>query len=250
MPAIVYVTTNLVNGKRYLGKSDGKNPNYLGSGKLIKCAIRKYGRVNFSRSVVAECATEKEAYEVEEKFSREWNVVNNPNWYNMRYGGEGSNSGSEHPDYGKKHSQERKLKNSVAQKNSIKAQNNVRKLIAMGTGIVHTDDYKNNMSIICGKSAAVQSHMSYLNKEFLTAENRRQSTLRTLEIHPELVTHLRSISGNRKGITQTPEHIQKRSEARRGIKHKIITCPHCGNVGGHAIMKRWHFENCKHKGVV
>lgn len=24
-----------------------------------------------------------------------------------------------------------------------------------------------------------------------------------------------------------------------------ITCPHCGKVGGIAIMKRWHFDNCK-----
>ena len=25
-----------------------------------------------------------------------------------------------------------------------------------------------------------------------------------------------------------------------------VTCPHCGKVGGIAIMKRWHYDNCKH----
>jgi hypothetical protein len=24
-----------------------------------------------------------------------------------------------------------------------------------------------------------------------------------------------------------------------------VTCPHCGKVGGIAIMKRWHYDNCK-----
>ena len=37
-------------------------------------------------------------------------------------------------------------------------------------------------------------------------------------------------------------------EARKIIsdanKQKII-CPHCNKEGGIAIMKRWHFENCK-----
>ena len=28
-------------------------------------------------------------------------------------------------------------------------------------------------------------------------------------------------------------------------KQQII-CPHCGKVGAIAIMKRWHFDNCKH----
>ena len=31
------------------------------------------------------------------------------------------------------------------------------------------------------------------------------------------------------------------------VNKQQITCPHCGKVGGIAIMKRWHFDNCKNK---
>lgn len=34
----------------------------------------------------------------------------------------------------------------------------------------------------------------------------------------------------------------------RGPKKKV-ECPHCQKIGGDAIMKRWHFDNCKFKKV-
>ena len=36
----IYITTNLINGKRYIGKHHGElNDDYLGSGTLLKKAI-------------------------------------------------------------------------------------------------------------------------------------------------------------------------------------------------------------------
>jgi hypothetical protein len=32
----------------------------------------------------------------------------------------------------------------------------------------------------------------------------------------------------------------------KGPQSKLI-CPHCNKSGGKGIMKRWHFDNCKHK---
>lgn len=101
MAAIVYVTTNLVTGKRYLGKHNGKNPEYLGSGLAIKAAIKKYGKSSFIREVVAEVATDQEAFSLEEELSKDWNVVEDPDWYNMKVGGKGFSSGVEHPQFGK-----------------------------------------------------------------------------------------------------------------------------------------------------
>jgi hypothetical protein len=46
----------------------------------------------------------------------------------------------------------------------------------------------------------------------------------------------------------------KNTFARPEVKAKIkamiaarpeVTCPHCGKVGQHAAMARWHFKNCK-----
>ena len=60
----IYITTNMVNGKRYLGQKRfelGKDwYSYLGSGKYLKRAIKKYRRENFSRNIVCFCYSEDE----------------------------------------------------------------------------------------------------------------------------------------------------------------------------------------------
>lgn len=48
MYGYIYLTINLINKKKYIGQHKGKfNNNYLGSGKLITKAIKKYGKNNF-----------------------------------------------------------------------------------------------------------------------------------------------------------------------------------------------------------
>jgi len=44
---IIYLTTNLLNGKIYIGQSVKNDPYYLGGGKNLKRSIKKYGRSNF-----------------------------------------------------------------------------------------------------------------------------------------------------------------------------------------------------------
>jgi hypothetical protein len=50
----VYKTINLVNGKYYFGYHKIKNlhDTYLGSGKYLRNAIRKYGVVSFRKDVL------------------------------------------------------------------------------------------------------------------------------------------------------------------------------------------------------
>jgi group I intron endonuclease len=52
---IIYKTTNLLNGKIYVGKDEKNNPNYLGSGKILKLAINKNGRDNFKKEILEVC---------------------------------------------------------------------------------------------------------------------------------------------------------------------------------------------------
>tara|TARA_Y100001938_G_scaffold133516_1_gene192982 strand:+ start:109 stop:258 length:150 start_codon:yes stop_codon:yes gene_type:complete len=48
---VVYKITNNINERVYIGKDINDNPNYLGSGILIKKAIRKYGKDNFIKEI-------------------------------------------------------------------------------------------------------------------------------------------------------------------------------------------------------
>lgn len=87
---IIYITTNLINGKRYIGKHKTTNidDGYLGSGTLIKQAIKKYGKENFSKEIIMYCASENEMNLREEEIINE-SIINDPLYYNLIVGGLG-----------------------------------------------------------------------------------------------------------------------------------------------------------------
>lgn len=62
---VIYKTTNLINGKFYVGKDESNNPKYLGSGKILKLAINKNGVENFKKEILEECSTKEELNEKE-----------------------------------------------------------------------------------------------------------------------------------------------------------------------------------------
>lgn len=86
----VYKTINLINGKWYIGKHSTYNldDGYLGSSQHLKSAIKKYGRENFIREILAFCDSEQEAYEKEAELVT-IEVVHNPMTYNKMPGGKG-----------------------------------------------------------------------------------------------------------------------------------------------------------------
>ena len=49
---IIYKTTNLINGKIYIGKDSKNDPNYFGSGLLLRQSIKKYGKKNFKKEII------------------------------------------------------------------------------------------------------------------------------------------------------------------------------------------------------
>ena len=87
---IVYETTNKINGKKYRGAHvcEQINDSYIGSGKLLKRAIEKYGFDSFERTVLVECKNVEEMFLQEAIYvSAEW--VADPTTYNLKVGGEG-----------------------------------------------------------------------------------------------------------------------------------------------------------------
>ena len=82
----IYKITNKINGKFYIGKHQTKNLNdgYMGSGKLIRNAIQKYGKENFSKEILHVFDSEEEMNAKEKEL-----VVVSEMSYNLCDGGNG-----------------------------------------------------------------------------------------------------------------------------------------------------------------
>ncbi|MDE2233887.1 MAG: hypothetical protein KGJ90_07340 [Patescibacteria group bacterium] len=99
----IYKITNLLNGKLYIGQQCRASKTYFCGGKYIKSAIRKYGRVNFSKDTVCEGAYTKNLLnELERFYIQAYNSRNLEIGYNLAKGGESC--------YGIKRSEETKQK--------------------------------------------------------------------------------------------------------------------------------------------
>jgi len=93
MYGFIYLTTNIINNKKYIGMCKNTHrEGYLGSGKLLKCAIEKYGKENFTRIILQECQTFEELSQAEEYWIKFYDAVNDDNFYNLTSGGFGGNS--------------------------------------------------------------------------------------------------------------------------------------------------------------
>jgi hypothetical protein len=87
---IVYRTSNILNGKFYIGvnkvrENDLLNESYLGSGPAIIAAVKKYGRENFKKEIIQIFDDAESAYAFEEKIVDASDRLS----YNMKGGGLG-----------------------------------------------------------------------------------------------------------------------------------------------------------------
>ena len=89
----IYLTTNNITGMKYIGKHYGElEDTYLGSGKLLKQNILKYGKENFTKSILYVSENDIENSEKEKQFIALYNAVSNPLFYNIHEGGSGGNT--------------------------------------------------------------------------------------------------------------------------------------------------------------
>jgi len=84
----VYKTTNLINGKIYIGIhcTNNLDDGYFGSGVLIKQSIEKHGKENFKREILFDFDNEKDMMNKEEELVTEEFVKKNKT-YNLARGG-------------------------------------------------------------------------------------------------------------------------------------------------------------------
>lgn len=220
-----YKTTNIQNGKFYIGvhATNNLNDGYLGSGKYLNDAIQHYGRDSFVREIINFHQSYNEALQEEAKLVTE-KLVEDPNCYNLTIGGgkpplmEGEN----HPLFGKKRpdSKQRMLSDANPSKGKFgKASASYR------TTIVFDPNLGKNIRLPVDDFRFLSGELKSINKGKITVKDKLGNVFHVEKNDP------RYLSGEL--IPNT-----------KGLK---MTCPHCSKTGG-ISMKRWHFNNCKLKG--
>jgi group I intron endonuclease len=231
----VYLTTNKINGKQYVGSHTTRNLNdgYLGSGRpYLQNAFKKYGIENFERKILKECKTIKEARLLEEQYINEYNTLV-PNGYNISPTG-GTN------EYGGKHSLESRRKISESLKGKFK-------------GRKFTDEWRKKLS-----EAKKDFKPWNVGKAPYEWTDEMKETKRKNSIGEKNNMYGKQIYnvwvekyGKDKADKRFEEYKEKMSKSLKGKKHnlKLMKCPYCNIEGRGPNMTRYHFNNCKNKNI-
>jgi group I intron endonuclease len=84
----IYKTTNLINGKSYIGKRKGEfDKSYYGSGMILQKALKKYGKENFEVVILSKYDNEDDLNSAEIMFIESFNPT-----YNIAKGGTGGDT--------------------------------------------------------------------------------------------------------------------------------------------------------------
>jgi len=230
---VVYITTNLVNGKQYIGDhcSDNLNDNYLGSGSYIQKAIKKYGKQNFKRKILESFHTNQEAFNAQEKYINEYNTLA-PNGYNI------SPKGGHQVKQSVSEETKQKMKNSAKYRPIQSEETKIKRRKSLKGHIVAQETREKSRKSNKGKKRSKE-----------TRENIRKSKLNMSEETKY------KISVNTKLTMQRPEvkqklHTNKKNKPvwNKGINYATVTCPYCNKeMKKSSNFSRYHNENCKHK---
>jgi len=159
----IYITTNMINGKKYIGQKMFRIQwqSYLGSGAYFLRAVKKYGKENFSREIIAIAHSKEELDKLEIEFIKNHNAVDNEDYYNLVDGG-GTTAGHHHSEetkrkigetkkgntynLGKHATDDHKQKISEAHKGRIWSEESKQKLSKAHKGKPKSEEAKQKMS--------------------------------------------------------------------------------------------------------
>lgn len=144
---ILYQTTNLVNGKIYVGvhkvADNATSRCYLGSGSVLKTAIKKYGRKKFKRTTLAEFCCTEDAYAAETQMVTE-EFIKREDTYNLKMGGMGCRGLIPSPETRAKMSAA--LIGNTRGLGRVLSEEHVAKIRAVNTGKVVSKETRNKIS--------------------------------------------------------------------------------------------------------
>lgn len=194
----VYEITNNINGKKYIGKRSCKCPiekdKYMGSGKILNEAKKKYGIENFSKKIIYICNSEEEAYTCELNEISKVNADTNDMYYNVSFGGRGGVKGT-------KLSKETRLKMSLHSSNMWKDEKYRKKITESIIKLWDNEEHRKLMSIKTSKQWEdndFRNKMSEKTKKMWADNEYRNKMLKTLA-----ESNLKNKENNKKRITGT-----------------------------------------------
>jgi hypothetical protein len=265
----VYKTTNLINGCVYYGVHGTTNVNdrYLGSGKIIKLSIKKYGRKNFKKTVLVTFDNAKDAFDYEELLVNTV-LIKNQDVYNITTGGIGRRELSEEG----LRSISRSRKNTVVAFDTILNKkvsitkcdfdsyperfvghtkgNKVMKDADNNTVVVQSDD---DIGTLVGITKGFRPVIDGDGKTHLVAVDDPRLSSGELWSPSKGKTTVKDIDGNIFVVDVNDPRLKSRelvgvasgNHFTQRKKRLIITCPYCSKQGDTSNMKRWHFDGAK-----
>lgn len=209
----IYKTTNLINGKIYIGQCKRKKEpeKYIGSGNYLKKAIKKYGRENFSREILEDGISNSEILNEREKYWIKLYDSTNPSvGYNISPGGNAGLSsekaGKTYEEmYGGEKAKEIKKKVSLGRSGIPASQATIDSTRRRMTGATFSESTRKKQSD------------ARRGKKLSPETRRKMSESRTGEKRPAQSVFMKE-NNPMSGKEHTPETRKKISEKNRGVK--------------------------------
>lgn len=163
---LLYMTTNLVNGRRYVGvhSTEDIDDGYFGSGKALKNAVKKYGEENFLFDVLRYCNDEAEMLEHEARIVDECFISRKDN-YNIVVGG---GMPPRIDQRGRVFTEEHRRNISISGKGRPCSQETRKKLSERSTGRLHSEEAKAKMSESRKGMKFSESHRESISNVLMT----------------------------------------------------------------------------------
>ena len=257
----VYLITNTINGKQYVGAHTTNNidDQYLGSGNLIRRSIKKYGKENFNKIILKEFSNVSEARKQEKFYIEKFNTLF-PNGYNLHpNGGNGNERGKISKESIEKfkisfskviRTQEWKNNISKGLKNKPKSVSHCKNLSLSHIGQaswckgktgIFSDEALNKISDCAMKNNSGEKNPMY-NKTLLEIWDKKNGKE---EAQKKLNQMKEKMSQKRKGMKQSDETKKNISKSRMGQIYEKKECPYCHKKSDPGNFNRWHGDKCR-----
>lgn len=243
----IYKTTNLINGKIYVGhrSTDKLEDKYLGSSLELKEDIKFHGKENFKREILEFCdyinISEREKFWIIELNSIQ-------DGYNKHIKGTGQRVGFKHKEESKRLIKENHRDTSGENNPMYGMFGCLNPNFGKGLkgdkhplfGKHHSDETKQKQSLTKkgmydgDKNPFYNKHHSQETKDLISSKHKER---------------FEKFGNPRKGIKMSDEVRLKFKNS--WIGREVRVCPYCGKESKNASnMYRYHFENCKFKNKI